>query len=95
MNPDNLSNRALDAIEAGNYALAEKLCRRLLRNYPTLFDGHDRLGLLRSAQGRFAHAAEHFSIVLSMMKKDPFGVDHETIKEFTRLRDEALARVKD
>jgi len=70
-------------------------CQRLLRNYPTLFDGHDRMGLLRSAQGRFAHAAEHFEIVLSMMKKDPFGVDHETVKEFTRLRDEALARVED
>jgi hypothetical protein len=45
--------------------------------------------------GRFAHAAEHFDIVLSMMEKDPFGVDHETTKEFTRLRDEALARVED
>lgn len=95
MNPDTLSNRALDAIEAGNYTLADKLCRRLLRNFPTLFDGHDRTAMLRMAQGRFEEAAKHYGIVLSMMRKDPFGVDHETLEEFTRLRDEALARVKD
>ena len=94
MNPDTLSNGALDAIEAGNYALAEELCRRLLRNFPTLFDGHDRLGMLRMAQGRFKEAAEHYSLVLAMMKKDPFGVDPETMEEFTGLRDEALARAK-
>jgi hypothetical protein len=32
--PDRLSNRALDAIQAGCYDQAEKRCQQLLRDYP-------------------------------------------------------------
>ena len=43
---DKLSTRALDAIEAGNYDQAEQLCKKLLRNYRKMFDGHDRMAML-------------------------------------------------
>lgn len=91
---DKLSNRALDAIEAGRYAEAEKLCQRLLRQHPQAFDGHERLALLRQAQGRYQEAADHYGQVLEMMQQDPQGTDAETLQYLTELRDQALAQVK-
>lgn len=94
MDLDELSNSALDAIEARRYNRAEKLCRRLLREYPDVFDGHERLAMLREAQGRFREAVEHYEIVLQMMEEQRDYVDQEAIDYITELRDEALARTK-
>jgi tetratricopeptide (TPR) repeat protein len=91
---DRLSNRALDAIEAQRYGEAEKLCQRLLHDYPEAFDGHERLGLLREAQGRFQEAADQYSEVLLMIERDPQGTDAQTVQLFTARRDHALARVQ-
>jgi tetratricopeptide (TPR) repeat protein len=91
---DALSNRALDAIEARKYDEAEKLCQQLLREYPDVFDGHDRMGELREIQGRFQEAAYHFSKMLEMIKRNPAGTDAETLKYCTEKRDRALAKVK-
>ena len=92
---DKLSNRALDAIEAGRYDQAEQLCRKLLRNHRKAFDGHDRTAMLREAQGRFQEAARHYSKLLEMMEKDPTGIDSETIQYVTEKRDRALAQVNE
>ena len=92
---DKLSNRALDAIEAGRYDHAEQLCRKLLRNHRKAFDGHDRMAKLRQAQGRFQEAARHYTKLLEMMQKDPTGTDPETVQYVTEKRDRALARVKE
>lgn len=91
---DQLSNRALDAIEAQRYGEAEKLCQRLLHDYPEAFDGHERLGRLREAQGRFPEAADHYLELLAMIQRDPQGTDAETVQLFTERRDHALAQVK-
>lgn len=91
---DALSNRALDAIEARKYDEAEKLCQQLLREYPDVFDGHDRMGELREIQGRFQEAADHFSKMLEMIKRNPAGTDKDTLKYCTEKRDRALAKVK-
>lgn len=92
---DKLSNRALDAIEAGRYDQAEQLCRKLLRNHRKAFDGHDRMAKLRQAQGRFQEAARHYSKLLEMINKDPTGTDQETVQYVTEKRDRALAQVKE
>jgi tetratricopeptide (TPR) repeat protein len=92
MDLDDLSNRVLDAIEKGRFTRAEKLCRRLLREYPKMFDGHERLGRLRAAQGRYRDAATHYDIVLGMMRKNLSGIDEETIEHVTALRDDALEK---
>lgn len=94
MELDDLSNSVVDAIEARRYNQAEKLCRRLLREYPDVFDGHERLAMLREAQGRFHEAAEHYEIVLKMMEEQREYVDQEAIDYVTELRDEALAKAK-
>lgn len=94
MDLDDLSNSALDAIEARNYDRAEKLCQRLLDEYPGAFDGHERLAKLRKVQGRYQEAADHYTTVLEMMEKDTWGIDEETIQYITELRDDALAKAK-
>ena len=89
---DKLSNRAADAIEAGHYNQAEQLCKKLLRLHRKAFDGHDRMAMLREAQGRFQEAARHYSKLLEMIEKDPTGTDHETVQYVTEKRDHALAQ---
>jgi len=91
---DKLSNRALDAIEAGQYQQAEVLCRKLLRKYRQAFDGHQRMAMLRAAQGRFEEAARHYEKLLEMIQKDPGGTDAETVQYLTEQRDQALAQAQ-
>lgn len=88
---DKLSNRALEAIEAGNFKEAEGLCRKLLRVYRKAPDGHDRMAMLRRAEGRFADAARHCDKLLEMAQKDPQYLDPETVQYLTEQRDQALA----
>ncbi len=92
---DKLSNRAADAIEAGNYNQAEQLCKKLLRLHRKAFDGHDRMAMLREAQGRFQEAATHYSKLLEMIEKDPTGTDQETVQYVTEKRDQALEQAKE
>ena len=94
MDLDDLSNSVVDAIEAGNHDQAENLCRKLLDDYPEVFDGHERLAMLREAQGRFQEAADHYQKVLEMMKQNPDNVDQDTIQYITELRDQAVAHAK-
>jgi tetratricopeptide (TPR) repeat protein len=92
---DKLSNSVVDAIEAGDYDAAEKRCQQLLREYPGVFDGHERMAMLRDAQGRFREAAEHYTKLLKMMKKNPRDLDPEMIGYFTKQRDQALAKARE
>ena len=94
MDLDELSNTVADAIDAGNHEEAEKLCQRLLSEYPDVFDGHQHLARLRKAQGRFQEAADHYEKVLKLMKKNPDNVDQDTIQYITELRDQAVAHAK-
>lgn len=89
---DALSNSVLDAIEAGKYDEAERLCRRLLLEWPQMMDGHDRLGALREAEGRFEEAAEHYAKALDVIRRHPEGTDEGTIEHLTEERDRALAK---
>ena len=91
---DALSNRTLDALDAGDYAQAFTLCRRLLHRYPEAFDGHHRFADLRQAQGRFQEAANHYDVVLQMLQQNPEGVDPDFVQYVTQQRDQALAQVK-
>lgn len=92
---DKLSNSVVDAIEAGDFDAAAKRCQQLLREYPDVFDGHERMAMVREAQGRFREAAEHYAKLLKMMKKDPQGLDPEMIGHFTEQREQALAKARE
>jgi tetratricopeptide (TPR) repeat protein len=90
---DDLSNGALDAIEAKRYEEAERLCADLFREYPDVIDGHDRMGMLREAQGRFQEAADHYAKAMAIIEQHAGEYAPEVSVEFRRRRDEALARV--
>lgn len=90
---DELSNSAVDAIEGKKYEEAETICEQLLRDYPQMIDGHDRLGMLRAAQGRYQEAADHCAKVLGMIEEDPKGFDQDAVEYFRTRQQEALSKV--
>jgi len=89
---DEISNSAVDAIRGKRYEEAEKICEQLLRDYSWIIDGHDRLGMLREAQGRYREAADHYAQVLEMIEKEPEGFDREVVEGFRARRQEALSK---
>jgi tetratricopeptide (TPR) repeat protein len=91
---DDLSNGALDEIKAGRFDEAERLCEELLRQYPDVIDGHDRLGMLCQAQGRHQEAADHYGKVLEIIQQHPGDYDSELMDMFRRQREEAIAKAK-
>ncbi len=56
---EHMSNDAVDLIHAGNLEEAERICRRLLDEFPDLPDGHIRFGQLFRARGEPKTAASH------------------------------------
>lgn len=91
---DDLSNGALDHIKAGRYDEAQKLCDELFRKYPDVIDGHDRLGMLREAQGRFEEAADHYGKSLAIVEQHLDDYGPEVPELFRKRRDKALAKAK-
>jgi hypothetical protein len=59
---DQMSNGTVDLIHAGEFDEAERLCHRLLDEFPDLPDGHMRLGQLFRARGEPRRAAEHLRL---------------------------------
>jgi tetratricopeptide (TPR) repeat protein len=90
---DGISHNAVIAIKAKRYGEAEKLCEQLLRDFPEDIDGHDLLGSLRKAQGRFQEAADHFTQALSVIDRHPGDYDADIPALLRRERDEVLAKV--
>ena len=91
---DQLGNAALDAIEAGRYDEAEKLCAQLLAEYPNQLDGHHRMGRLRNGQGRFAEAADHYAKALEIVKRNRAGYDPGLVQLLEKWRQDALAKAR-
>ena len=87
---DKLTNRALDAIEAGDYQQAEKLCAKLLRVHRKAPDGHDRMAMLRMAQGRYQEAIRHYDKLLAMARKHTQDFDDDMVQYITEQRQQAL-----
>lgn len=90
---DKLSNRALDAIEAGRFKQAEQLCQKLLRVYRKAPDGHERMGMLRMAEGRFEDALHHYDQLLQMAQKEPQHFGPEAEQYIAELRGQAQAAI--
>ena len=91
---DQLGNAALDAIEAGRYDEAERLCAKLLAEYPNQLDGHHRMGRLRNVQGRFAEAADHYAKALEIVKRNRTGYDPGLVQLLEKWRQDALGKAK-
>jgi protein O-GlcNAc transferase len=71
---DQMSNGAIDLIHAGKLEEAERMCHRLLDEYPEVPDGHMRLGQLFRARGQPKQAAEHLRLAAAVA----FSVDADS-----------------
>lgn len=69
-----MSNGAIDLIHAGKLEEAERICHRLLDEYPEVPDGHMRLGQLFRARGQPKKAAEHLRLAAAVA----FSVDADS-----------------
>jgi lipopolysaccharide biosynthesis regulator YciM len=67
---DQLSNSTIDLIHAGNFDEAERICQRLLDEYPEVLDGHMRLGQLFHARGEPKKAADHLRLAAAIAFAD-------------------------
>jgi tetratricopeptide (TPR) repeat protein len=67
---DQLSNSTIDLIHAGKFDEAERICQRLLDEYPEVLDGHMRLGQLFRARGQPNKAAEHLRLAAAIAFAD-------------------------
>jgi len=65
---DQLSNDTVDLIDAGKLEEAERLCHRLLDDFPDVPDGHMRLGHLFRARGEPKKAAQHLRLAASVAR---------------------------
>jgi len=91
-NLDDLSNSVLDEIEAGRFDEAERLCEKLLMQYPDQIDGHKRLAKVREAQGRWADAVAAYDRAIAHIERHPDGFDHEMLKILNEKRAAARQR---
>jgi hypothetical protein len=65
---DKMSNDAVDLIHASKLDQAEQLCHRLLEDFPSLPDGHMRLGQLFRVRGEPKKAAEHLRLAAAVAR---------------------------
>jgi tetratricopeptide (TPR) repeat protein len=72
---DDVSNRIVDLIDAGQLDEAEQAARDLLSRYPGIYDGHMRLGAVYKARGDCKKAAEHLRLAAAMATSP--DQDHE------------------
>lgn len=70
---DDLSNSIVDLLRKDCIEEAEKACERLLRDYPEVIDGWERLGMVRAAQERYLEAAQCYRRVVDSMRKDKYS----------------------
>lgn len=63
---EEMSNDALDLIEAGEFEEAEQVCRELAVRFPDCIDGTERLGQLFEARGEDKAAARQYRLAAAM-----------------------------
>lgn len=76
---DDLSNEALDLIDAGKLEDAEVLAQKLLTGYPEVSDGLEKMAMIREAQGRNKEATDYYRKAVKVMRVQ--GADEELIQD--------------
>lgn len=86
---DEASNRVVDLVHAGQLDEAEEAARELLRRYPEVHDGFERLAMVYEARGDRRQAAEYYRKALAFMEDHADGYDVEAI-DWMRAQAESL-----
>ncbi len=89
---DRESNHVVDLVNEGRFDEAEHAAKTLLRKYPDLIDGPDRLALVYEARKEDALAAKWYQQALDFAQHNG-GFDEEMLQDYrdkiTRLKKSA------
>lgn len=79
------SNAVVDLVHAGKLDEAELAAHDLLKRFPDMHDGYDRLGMVHEARGENKQAADCYRKVLSLVAEHPEDYDPGFADTFHRL----------
>ncbi len=69
------SNAVVDLVQVGRLDEAERAAHELLRRYPEVHDGYDRLGMVYEARGQLREAAQCYRKVIEFARANPEDYD--------------------
>ena len=84
---DIASNAVVDLVRAAKLDEAEAAARDLLRLFPDVHDGWDRLGMVHEARGDSRQAADCYRKVIDFIRQHPDDYDAAIAEQFARLVD--------
>jgi len=75
------SNAVLDMIQDGKLDEAERAAHQLLKDFPDVHDGYDRLGMVYEARGNNRLAADYYRKALAFIRdhSDLYGPEMEQV----------------
>jgi tetratricopeptide (TPR) repeat protein len=82
---DDESNAVIDLIEADKLDEAEQAAHQLIKNYPEVHEGYDRLGMVYEAQQEPKKAADCYRKVIEFIEEYPTDYDPELLAIFKEL----------
>jgi tetratricopeptide (TPR) repeat protein len=68
---DQLSNRCIDLINDGQFDEAEVIAKKLIKDFPQVPDGIERMAILHEKRGDFPLAAKYYQKAADMIKSMP------------------------
>jgi len=82
---DEESNTVIDLIEADKLDEAEHAAHQLIKNYPQVHDGYDRLGMVYEARQEPKKAADCYRKVIEFIEENPNDYDPRLLASFKDL----------
>lgn len=79
------SNAVVDLVHAGKLDEAEQAAHELLRQFPEVHDGYDRLGMVYEARGDKKRAADYYRKVIAFVADHPRDYDPAFADTFRKL----------
>jgi tetratricopeptide (TPR) repeat protein len=79
------SNAAVDLVHAGKLDEAEAAAHDLLKRFPDVHDGWDRLGMVYEARGDNKKAADCYRKVIDLIRVHPYDYDRKFEAVFQKL----------
>ena len=81
------SNAVVDMVQAGNLDAAEQAAHDLLKRFPDVHDGYDRLGMVCEARGDHRQAADYYRRAITVIRDHPDSYDPGFEAVFQKLVD--------
>ena len=79
---DDTSNAVIDLIHTGRLDEAEQAARQLLRDYPDVIDGHERLAMVYGARGQHQEAITCYRKAIEVIDAHPDDYDPQVKQSY-------------